>query len=1090
MKGFTGDAHFFDENINIEKIQKLLDNKSGNAGISEKLEAMKTLLAMISKGEDVSNVFADVVKNVVVNSVEVKKLVYMYLVHYADANVSCRELALLSINSFQRDLADANPLIRALALRVLTSIRVADIVQIQLIALQKCATDVSPYVRKCAGNAIPKLFALEQSEEHCDVLSEIVQKLLQDTSTMVLGSALQAFHDVCPHRLDLIHPVYRKICNVMCDIDEWGQTIALTVLMRYIRTQFPCPLTSEEEAPTIEHAPVQVEKKRFYADLNTSQLVPKSSPFYLDSANSVANTMVEAVESGQLNEDHRLLLRTSLPLLKSRNSAVVLQVASLHYYCGTHSDATSNLIGKALVRIMRSHREVQYVVLSVIASMVTSRPSVFRPFVNDFFVLDKDPAYTRDLKLEILTKLGDDETIIHSILKEFQAYVTHADKKFVTTTIQSLGKLALKVPSIADQCFTGLMQLICSSPNDQVVAESVIVLRKLMQSNPHNNSVAPTLRQLATMLLGMESSDAKSSIIWILGEFQNTDAAKSIILDALRLLAKGFTEESSTLVKNQILNLAIRVSIGYKSSSKKKNDAIQAILVYILELCKYDVDYDLRDRARFVSAILKSDVPEANSKVILLAEKPSVHTIEQGLDHPTFVLGSLSNVVNHAVPGYQELPPWNENPVDNTIRDTASSYATSHGASGSPYNFSDNAPAAYERPAFQQHKSAPTKPKSGFYSSSESESDNGSSSSSEDESSGDESETAQETHSPILQQYQNDESSSSGESSDDDESDSDEVSDSEDDSDSEENESDIFSQRNKSPVIASSSANAPLDVFSHFDTLSKPSSNSVDIMNDYSTIDLSGLQLEAGPSTSQNDFKVPLENSTEKSIIHPSTLGKRMTLLSPGVGTNQSLFVECAFERNNDNESNSESAIQYYVTNQGMATISRIRIFGTLDGKKNEGVPIIPILHANSTASSRMQLQLNGRISTLRMELSCSLGTFVLSVTPPAGELVYATNIQPESFTKGSASISKMHQYKATVPTRPIDVKEVVRKAVNLASVSDESNDFHFYGKTKMGNEPVFVSITSVDATRTIQVNCAAVMLSPLLLEELRHSLL
>jgi AP-3 complex subunit beta len=73
--------------------------------------------------------------------VEVKKLVYMYLVHHADANATCRELALLAINSFQRDLADPNQLIRALALRVLCSIRVREIVQIQLMSVKKCATD-------------------------------------------------------------------------------------------------------------------------------------------------------------------------------------------------------------------------------------------------------------------------------------------------------------------------------------------------------------------------------------------------------------------------------------------------------------------------------------------------------------------------------------------------------------------------------------------------------------------------------------------------------------------------------------------------------------------------------------------------------------------------------------------------------------------------------------------------------------------------------------------------------------------------------------------------------------------------------------
>ena len=53
-----------------------------------------------------------------------------------------------------------NPLIRGLALRVMTSIRVADIIQIQLLAVRKCATDSSPYVRKCAANAVPKIFSM------------------------------------------------------------------------------------------------------------------------------------------------------------------------------------------------------------------------------------------------------------------------------------------------------------------------------------------------------------------------------------------------------------------------------------------------------------------------------------------------------------------------------------------------------------------------------------------------------------------------------------------------------------------------------------------------------------------------------------------------------------------------------------------------------------------------------------------------------------------------------------------------------------------------------------------------------------------
>jgi AP-3 complex subunit beta len=182
---------------------------------------MKLLLAMLSKGKDIPEFFPDVVKNVVVKSIEVKKMVYIYLVHYADFNPSCREIALLSINSFQKDMSGTNPLIRGLALRVMTSIRVPDIIQIQLLAVRKCAADSSPYVRKCAANAIPKVYSMDA--EQLDNLKQILEILLKDTSTMVLGSAVAAFNEICPADYSLLHRHHRKLCHLLADMDEWTQ---------------------------------------------------------------------------------------------------------------------------------------------------------------------------------------------------------------------------------------------------------------------------------------------------------------------------------------------------------------------------------------------------------------------------------------------------------------------------------------------------------------------------------------------------------------------------------------------------------------------------------------------------------------------------------------------------------------------------------------------------------------------------------------------------------------------------------------------------------------------------------------------------
>jgi AP-3 complex subunit beta len=111
---------------------------------SSMLMSCATLLcvALCPKGEDVTDLVPNVFcTHAQVKTVELKKLVYTYLVHYADANPACRELALLAISSYQRDLVDSNQLIRSLALRVLCSIRVREIVQIQVLSVKKASSD-------------------------------------------------------------------------------------------------------------------------------------------------------------------------------------------------------------------------------------------------------------------------------------------------------------------------------------------------------------------------------------------------------------------------------------------------------------------------------------------------------------------------------------------------------------------------------------------------------------------------------------------------------------------------------------------------------------------------------------------------------------------------------------------------------------------------------------------------------------------------------------------------------------------------------------------------------------------------------------
>lgn len=106
-------------------------------------------------------------------------------------------------------------------------------------AIKDAASDMSPYVRKTAAHAIPKLYNLDQEQK--DDLIQVIDKLLTDKTTLVVGSAVMAFEEVCPDRIDLIHKNFRKFCTLLMDVDEWGQVVILNMLVRYSRTQFLDP---------------------------------------------------------------------------------------------------------------------------------------------------------------------------------------------------------------------------------------------------------------------------------------------------------------------------------------------------------------------------------------------------------------------------------------------------------------------------------------------------------------------------------------------------------------------------------------------------------------------------------------------------------------------------------------------------------------------------------------------------------------------------------------------------------------------------------------------------------------------------------
>jgi vesicle coat complex subunit len=76
----------------------------------------------MTRGKDVSSLFTDIVKNSMTSELELKKIIYLYIINYAKSHP---DLAILSINTLRKDARDKmNPFLRALAVRTMGCIRV------------------------------------------------------------------------------------------------------------------------------------------------------------------------------------------------------------------------------------------------------------------------------------------------------------------------------------------------------------------------------------------------------------------------------------------------------------------------------------------------------------------------------------------------------------------------------------------------------------------------------------------------------------------------------------------------------------------------------------------------------------------------------------------------------------------------------------------------------------------------------------------------------------------------------------------------------------------------------------------------------
>ncbi|XP_032379784.1 AP-3 complex subunit beta-2 isoform X5 [Etheostoma spectabile] len=1077
---------------------------------SLKLEAMKRIVAMIARGKNTSDLFPAVVKNVACKNIEVKKLVYVYLVRYAEEQ---QDLALLSISTFQRGLKDPNQLIRASALRVLSSIRVTIIVPIMMLAIKEAASDMSPYVRKTAAHAIPKLYSLDPEQK--DQLIEVIEKLLADKTTLVAGSVVMAFEEVCPERIDLIHKNYRKLCNLLIDVEEWGQVVIINMLTRYARTQFLNPnmneslleegsdktfYGSDEDEEEEEEEEEEKDKKA------EAPAMAKRKPYVMD-------------------PDHRLLLRNTKPLLQSRNAAVVMAVAQLYFHLAPKAEV--GVIAKALVRLLRSHSEVQYVVLQNVATMSIKRRGMFEPYLKSFYIRSTDPTQIKVLKLEVLTNLAN-ETNISTILREFQTYIKSMDKDFVAATIQAIGRCATNIGEVRDTCLNGLVQLL-SNRDELVVAESVVVIKKLLQMQPEKHS--DIIKHMAKLTDNIQVPMARASILWLIGEY--CEHVPKIAPDVLRKMAKSFTNEED-IVKLQIINLAAKL---YLTNSKQTKLLTQ----YVLNLAKYDQNYDIRDRARFIRQLIvpteKSGALSKYAKKLFLALKPAPVLESPFKDRDHFQLGSLSHLLNAKAGGYQELPDWPEAAPDPSVRNVEVKDSVPEWTKCSSRE--KRKEKKVEKPFYSdsEGESGPTESadsESDSASSSESGSgieESGSGSESEESEEGSESEEEEEEEKEkdkkkkkkeLKKPVQESESEQSSEEerkherkSKQRKSESESESDEEEESESESSQSESEDSESEAEVKKKKKA-----------AESKPSSKPVKKDNKKEKKEMSLLDLddfEPAPSPQATPVNAFLSNSLatdleglslSDAVLSPATISPSSALKSYEMLhriTGEGLSVEYCFSRQPFSPDANMVAVQMQFTNNATSDTKNLHMEDVKlqSGMRVKEFPEIELLPAGEMVTAVMGIDFCDSTQAANFQLCTHTRKFFVSIQPPVGELMRPIFLTENEFKKEQEKLllGQLMGMNEITEKLTLDVKcrnehsivQRVTTAANLSRVPCGSDKecsppvpppdhpvHRFAGRTVTSSSLVLVTVaTKEEGAAKLTINCEKMVIGTMLVKDI-----
>jgi len=545
--GQGGMKYFMNRNPEDSELQESLNSMK----LDRQKDAMKQIIASMTIGKDVSKLFPDVVKIIRTKNIELKKLVYLYLINYARIKP---DLIFLAVASFHSDAKEGEtPLIRGLAVRTMGCIKVPEIVSYLCETLSWCIKDKDAYVRKTAALCISKLYATSPQLVRENGFIDILHECLKDENPIVVANAMSSLSEISilsgVNQLKIRSKNLKNILDAISNASEWGQIQILDAIILYN---------------------------------------PKKS--------SHAEEVIEAVLPRLSHVNQSVVMSAIKVILKFMD--LIDDINKIKNYC--------KKLTNSIMSILISYPEIQYVLLRSLHAIVIKRPILLDKEYKYFYIQYNDPIYIKLEKVDILYKLTDKKNYEY-IINEFTSYaLTETDPELIRKSIKYIGYIGYKFESSLDLCVKCISKIL-DNKNEDSIPECIIVARDLMRK--YKDIALNLIDKIINLELIMSLTDqnAKCAALFIIGEFCDQIPTST---ELVSIFVNSFANvDINSKIKLQILNAAV------KNFCTKPDESEELVKICLQKGAEESENPDVRDRSYIYWRLLETDPDVAKQMV-------------------------------------------------------------------------------------------------------------------------------------------------------------------------------------------------------------------------------------------------------------------------------------------------------------------------------------------------------------------------------------------------------------------------------------------------------------------------------------------